>query len=59
MYATGHVFLTTALKNAMLIREANWRAPNRETVAEAEHFRYDSTYKSIWEMLNPLTSVGD
>ncbi len=51
MYATGHMFLTTALKNAMLIREANWRASNHETVAEAEHLPLGPTYKSIWEML--------
>jgi hypothetical protein len=51
MYATGLVFLTTALTIALLIREANWRAPNCETVDEAEQLPLGSTYKSIWEML--------
>jgi len=43
MYATGLVFLTIAL----FIREANWRGPNRETVAEAEHLPLGYIYKSI------------
>ena len=51
MYATGLVFLTTALTIALLIRDANWRAPNCETVDEAEQLPLGSTYKSIWEML--------
>jgi len=45
------MFLTTALTIALLIREANWRGPNRETVAEAEHLPLGSTYKSIWEIV--------
>jgi len=32
--------VTTALAVALLLREANWRAPTRETVAEAEHFTF-------------------
>jgi len=56
MYATGLVFLTTALAVALLLREANWREPTRETVAEAEHLPLGSTYKSIWEMLK-LTPI--
>jgi hypothetical protein len=51
MYATGIVFLTAALTIALLIREANWRAPNCETVAEADALPLGSTYKSIWKML--------
>jgi len=54
MYAIGLVFLTNALTIAFLIRKANWRAPNRETVAEAEYLPLGSTYKSIWEMVKLL-----